>query len=198
MLRRFLFWMPISISCILSIGTTLSASKRSNLQYSASVLHFPWVAQKLKSDTVLILDWLDLDNDSSAYTVLWKIGVREFPVLGELVEMINHQHETQLRENPVNAYQIPHALPFLAKYLLKSYPELLSADKVTYAFLPARLVTSVANRKDGVNHDRIVLMPVNRIFKCKHLSESTRTLISSLYRYQSIIRLPFGTSRRFI
>ena len=144
------------------------------------MLHFPWVAQKLQSDTLLILDWLDLDNDSSAYTVLWTIGVREFPVLSELVEIITHQHETQIRQNPVNNYQIPHALPFLAKYLLRNYPDLLSAEKSTYAFLPARLVTSVANRRDGINHDRIVLMPVHRIFKCKHLSESAHTLLSSI------------------
>ena len=113
---------------------------------------FPWVAQKLRSDTLLILDWLDLDSDSKAYDVLWKLGVREFPMLDELVRMIGHEHETQIRQNLIDDYKLPHALTFLAKHLRQRYPELLSADKNTHAFLPGRLITSVTNRKDGVKH----------------------------------------------
>jgi hypothetical protein len=142
------------------------------------------VATHLKSNTLLIIDWHDIDPESNAYKFLKMIGVREAPVLDQLIDIIVQEHETQISKQQPDQYRISHALKFLAESVEKHYPELWKTHTYKRAFLPSRWPTNPTSQSADNDYNGIVLMPVNKIFKSLGLFQMGNSGLQDFERFR--------------
>ncbi|CAF2928792.1 unnamed protein product [Rotaria sp. Silwood2] len=103
------------------------------------------------------------------YHFLSSLGVREAPNLDDLIDMITEDFKNQQFEQGASLYIIPPSLEFLAQNVEKYYPELWKDKTNRRAFLPAQWPDKPTGRRDKRNSNRIVLMPVEKIFKSLNL-----------------------------
>jgi hypothetical protein len=86
--------------------------------------------------TLPILDWLDIDIHSRAYAFLKEIGVREVPILSQLIDRIIDEHNEYMKRNQAT-YTLPISLRFLAEHFQQHYSKLWKTAKIQRPFLPS-------------------------------------------------------------
>jgi hypothetical protein len=104
-------------------------------KYKPCELHFPWIANELEWNDLLILDWFDIDQHSQEYSFLKELGVKEVPDLNKLIQRIDEEHRN--KSKLVNEYKLPNALTFFAQHFQQHYSKLWKNLNIKIPFLPS-------------------------------------------------------------
>ncbi|CAF3536801.1 unnamed protein product [Rotaria socialis] len=144
-------------------GTTLEGTEETKQLYIPSELHFPSVAATLGWCTLPIIDWLDINPQSSEYAFLKEIGVQEMPDLQKVLERITQEHTEKQQKQTSNAqYEISLTLKFFAEkfkqYYLKSWKKDSHGE---YPFLPSY---SPGKTIDECNKNNVILCAAKHVF----------------------------------
>ncbi|CAF1298463.1 unnamed protein product [Adineta steineri] len=145
-------------------GTTLVPRKETTRKYIPRELHFPSVAIRLQWSTLPIIDWLDINPNSSEYAFLKEIGVQEVPNLEKLITQIIQEHNVEKRKQNSNGkYQIPLALHFFAEKFQQYYFSSWKMETIGKCrFLPSYLPGKTID--ENINGDVILSAP-DEVFK---------------------------------
>ncbi|CAF3330086.1 unnamed protein product [Rotaria sp. Silwood2] len=158
--EHFLTFVALSNRC-----TTIDSNDEAISLFRPDELHFPWVAQKLESNTLRIIVWPDERLPKSVHNFLTMLGVREAPTLDNLIDLIAEDFESQKCEHDAASYIVPLSLRFLAKNVEHHYSELWKDNTYRRAFLPAQWPPNpITNSYDNNPCNSIELLPVERIF----------------------------------
>ncbi|CAF1508202.1 unnamed protein product [Adineta steineri] len=145
-------------------GTTLVPRKETTRKYIPRELHFSSVAIRLQWSTLPIIDWLDINPNSSEYAFLKEIGVQEVPNLEKLITQIIQEHNVEKRKQNSNGkYQIPLALHFFAEKFQQYYFSSWKMETIGKCrFLPSYLPGKTID--ENINGDVILSAP-DEVFK---------------------------------
>ncbi|CAF0772876.1 unnamed protein product [Adineta steineri] len=87
------------------LGTTLQTPQGMDGLFLPSELHFPSIAHKLRSNTLRIIVWDHTPIEGSDFHFLRELGVRETPVLDDLIDMIVQDHENNMKRHKQAEYE---------------------------------------------------------------------------------------------
>lgn len=119
-------------------GTTLNSNSTNERKSRPNELHFPWIAQELQWEDLIILDWNEqLDQRSQQYSFLKDIGVKTFPDLHLLIQRINQEYQNQTKQK--QHFQIPKSFRFFVEHFQSDYSKLWKNFSKTIPFLPSSL-----------------------------------------------------------
>jgi len=121
-------------------GTTLESDNSKKQKYKPCELHFPSVGKRLEWNSLLILDWTDIEFNSREYLFLKELGVKEVPDLKLLILRINHEYENQSKL--INQFKLPKSLSFFAEHFQEHYSKLWKHFNNDIPFLPSLLPDS--------------------------------------------------------
>ena len=113
-----------------------------------------------------IVDYLDIQLDSSAYNFLKDVGVREIPDLELLIDRIVEEHrEKTSEERNEDKYQVPKAFCFLIKHFVQHYRNSWNEKFKHAPIIPSCYPTKLVNdqsRTDKTNN--VILSQTNEVF----------------------------------
>jgi hypothetical protein len=116
-------------------GTTLESDNSNKQKYKPCELHFPSVGKRLEWNSLLILDWIDIELNSREYLFLKELGVKEVPDLKLLILRINQEYENQSKL--INQFKLPKSLSFFAEHFQEHYYKLWKHFNNDIPFLPS-------------------------------------------------------------
>jgi hypothetical protein len=105
------------------------------VKYKGNELHFPSVGQGLQWNTLLILDWTNIDSRSREYSFLKELGVKEVPDLKKLILRINEEHQNQPKT--IANYKLPKSFTFFVEHFREHYSKLWNNSNIQIPFLPS-------------------------------------------------------------
>ncbi|UJR29713.1 hypothetical protein I4U23_017262 [Adineta vaga] len=104
-------------------------------KYLPHELYFPSISNRLQWKSLIILDWFDIEKNSSEYLFLKELGVKEMIELPKLISRINQEHSET--KQILNEYQIPLALKFFAENFQSFYSKIWKNSNIKIPFLPS-------------------------------------------------------------
>ena len=137
-------------------------------QYAPHELYFPSVANELGWPSLCIIEYPDIEPDSSEYSFLKELGVREVPDLELLLDDIVEEHNKKTSKERKEAnYELPSTFCFLIKHFISHYRKSWNEKLKHIEFIPSFYLRNIINDNNNnidYRKNRVILSQPNQVF----------------------------------